>query len=125
MVTIFIFHEVSFLSLVRRSLRSFHLPQCAHFFDMSFPHLHSFPITLPIFSACTSYFQTKSLFFSIYFSYVERRCPLRTAMTRIRPYRLILYDTITSFAVLLYFDSESAASRSFSFSRNSKMLSSR
>lgn len=41
-----------------------HLPQCAHFFDAS--SLKPFPI----FSACTSYFQTESLFF--YFN-IERR----------------------------------------------------
>lgn len=70
------------------------------------------------------YFQTESLFFSVYFN-VERRCPLRTAMTWIRPYRSILHDAITSFAVLPYSDSEPAASGSFSFSRSSKMLSSR
>lgn len=114
------------LSLIRRSFRSFHLSQCTHFFDASSSHLYRFPIALPVFSTCTSYFQTESLFFyfSVYFN-VERRCPLRTAMTWIRPYRSILYDAITSFAVLPYSDSEPAASGSFSFSRSSKMLSSR
>lgn len=85
-----------------------------HIFDVSSPILAPFPIALPIFSTCTSYFQTESLFFNIYFN-VERRCPLRTAMTWIRSYRSMLCDAVTFF--LPYFDLEPAASGSFSFSR--------
>jgi len=108
-VTIFIFHEVSFLSFIRCSLRSFHLSQCIHFLTCLPPTASPLPFSfsrrvLPI-SRLNPY------------SSASTSEPLPTSNCDdldLRSYRSMLHDAVMSFAVLPYSNSEPAASGSFS-----------
>lgn len=121
-VTIFTFRELSFLSLVRHPLRLFHLPQWAHFFDTS--SRSSWPL-----SHCPSHLLDVYFLFPDWIPILQH---LQRAIAPLPTWSCDDLDTIlsfgvaiTSFAILPYFDLEPAASGSFSFSRSSKMLSSR